>query len=226
MNKLLLTISLALLTIFSFAQTFNLGVKAGANLSTTTFNTTIPSYILDTQNKTGFQVGFTEDINFQNLTIQPGLFFITKGEKFTGEYNVSNTLQFLDYHQTGSNKFNYLEVPVNVLYKMQASSTVKIHAGGGPYIGYALTGSTNMQTEGMAISYFTTDYHGSLDIGSDKTKDEYKLFDYGANFITGIELKKHYTIDLNYSLGLRNIVWAPEDNTKNRSLGLSVGYLF
>jgi len=222
MNKLLLTLSLVLFTTFSFAQTFNLGVKAGVNLSTTAFSTTYPNYAVDPQNRTGFQVGVVEDINFQHFTIQPGLFFITKGGKFTDEYSISDNYQSYSYHTTGTDKFNYLELPVNVLYKVQASSLAKIYAGGGPYAGYALSGSVISQLTGSQ----TTNYNESLAFGSDHTKDEYKLFDYGVNFIAGVEIKKHYTIDLNYSLGLRNIAWTTEDNIKNRSLGLSVGYLF
>jgi hypothetical protein len=37
---------------------------------------------------------------------------------------------------------------------------------------------------------------------------------------------KHFTIDLNYSLGLKNINWTSGSDLKNRTLGLSVGYLF
>jgi hypothetical protein len=224
MNKLLLTLTLVLLTTFSFAQTFNYGIKAGLNLSTTAFNVSYPNYVVDPQNKTGFRVGVVGDITFQHFIIQPGLLFITKGYKFSDEFSYSNNYQSYSYHQTGSEKFNYLELPVNLLYKIQATPTAKIYAGGGPYTGYALSGSTTSQTTGSQ----TSDYHGNLTFGNDHTKDDFKLFDYGVNFIAGIELKKHYTIDLNYSLGLRNIDWTTDDNIniKNRSLGLSVGYLF
>jgi Outer membrane protein beta-barrel domain len=225
MNKLLLTLSLTLLTTFSFAQTFDLGIKAGVNLSTVSFNNPIPNYVVGFQNTTGFQAGVIEDINFQHFTIQPGLFFITKGDKFTDELSITNpgnSYQSYNYHNTGSEKFNYLELPINVLYKVKASPMAKIYAGGGPYIGYGLSGTTSSQLTGSQ----TSDYHGSIDFGTDHTKNDYKLFDYGANLIAGVELKKHYTIDLNYSLGLRNIVWSSIENVKNRSLGLSVGYLF
>ncbi len=222
MNKLLLTLSLVLLTTFSFAQTFNLGVKAGVNLSTTAFSTTYANYAVDPQNRTGFQVGVIGDIAFQHFIVQPGLFFITKGGKFTDEYSFLGTYQSYSYHTTGTDKFNYLEMPVNLLYKVQVAPATKIYAGGGPYIGYALSGSVISQETGSQ----TANYNESLAFGNDRTKDEYKPFDYGINFIAGVEIKKHYTIDLNYSLGLKNIVWTPEDNIKNRSLGLSIGYLF
>jgi hypothetical protein len=67
--------------------------------------------------------------------------------------------------------------------------------------------------------------HTSLSFGTDTLRD-YKNPDYGINFITGVELKKRFTIDLNYSLGFGNIRWGQGAKMQNRSMGLSVGYLF
>ena len=219
MYKLLLTFPLVLITTFSFAQTFDFGIKAGANLSTLPYDGSAPNFSFDHQNKIGFQAGVTADIGFQHFSIQPGLFFITKGEKFTENLSA---LTGDDTHGTGSTKFNYLEVPVNLLYKLRAAPMLKIYAGGGPYLGYGLSGTTILH---ITTGSTTSNYQGGASFGSDNN-NEYKLLDYGINFIAGVQLKKHFTVDLNYSLGLRNISWSSGNDFKNRTLGLSVGYLF
>lgn len=222
MNKLLLTLSLVFLTTFSFAQTVNFGVKAGINLSTVAFNDPLPNFAYDAQNITGFQAVVVANIGFQHLDIQPGLFFITKGQKFTEEESIPNNNQNYSVHVTGSQKFNYLELPVNFLYKIQVTPGTKIRAGGGPYLGYGLSGTTIIHITGSQ----TSNYTGGVTFGTDEAKNDYKRFDYGVNFTTGVELKKHFTIDLNYGLGLKNIMWTRGADLKNRSLALSIGYLF
>jgi hypothetical protein len=222
MNKLLLTLSLVFLTTFSFAQTLNFGVKAGVNLSTISFTDPLPNYAFDAQNKTGFQAGVVANIGFQHFDIQPGLLFITKGQKFTEEESITLNSQNYSYHNTGSERFNYLELPVNLLYKIQVAPGTKIYAGGGPYLGYGLSGTTIDHLTGSQ----TSNYTGGVTFGNDEAKDDYKLFDYGVNFTAGVQLIKHFTIDLSYALGLKNINWTPGGDLKNRSLALSVGYLF
>ncbi|WP_426671336.1 porin family protein [Mucilaginibacter sp. McL0603] len=219
MNRLLLTFPLVLITTFSFAQTFNLGIKGGVNLSTVAFSGPALNFTGDNQNRAGYQVGVTADVGFQHFSIQPGLFFITKGGKYIEEFDyVSNSQTYVE-HVVGNTKYNYLELPVNLLYKLRAAPGVKIYAGGGPYMDYSLSGTSTQHVTGST----TYDYHGDISYGSDHNKDD-KRINYGINFIAGVELKKHFTIDLNYSLGLTSIAWGITD--KNRTVGLSVGYLF
>jgi hypothetical protein len=220
MNKLILTLSLVLLTTLSFAQSLNFGIKAGANLSTIAYSGSLPNITVDNKNGTGYQAGVIADIGFPQFTIQPALFFITKGGKYAEEFDYTNfDQQTYVTHVTGSTKYNYLELPVNFLYKLKAEPGVKIYAGGGPYVDYGLSGTSTQHATG----YTTYDYSGNISFGSDPNKDD-KRINYGVNFIAGVELQKHFTVDLNYSLGLTSVAWGITD--KNRTLGLSVGYLF
>ena len=219
MNKLILTLCLAFLTAFSFAQDLNFGIKAGANLSTVAFNRSTANFIGYNQNRAGYQVGAIADVGFQDVSIQPGLFFITKGGKYTEMFDYSSNNQTYVDHVVGNTKYNYLEVPVNILYKIQVTPAVKIYAGGGPYMDYALSGTSIQHVTG-STSY---DYHGDISYGNDHNKDD-KRINYGINFMAGTEFKKHFTIDLYYSLGLTSIAW--DITNRNRTAGLSVGYLF
>jgi hypothetical protein len=136
MKKLLLTFILAAAATITFSQTINFGVKAGVNLSTLS-ESGLP-YQIDNKNITGYHAGIIADFGFQQFSIQPGLFFITKGSSYPGMIadNTGNTAKM-----TTTLKLNYLELPVNLLYKLRASPGVKVYLGGGPYLGYGLSGA-------------------------------------------------------------------------------------
>jgi|ERR1700744_5166168 len=216
MKKLLLILCLTGFTTISFAQSINLGVKAGANLSNLAFSGV--GYNLGNQYTTGFHAGLVADIGFQQFSIQPGLFFITKGTMYTD--SLINNLGQKAGTQTLKTTLNYLELPVNLLYKIQAAPKAKIYLGGGPYLGYGLSGSNEEYT--TPASGPTS--HSSLSFGGGFP--HYRNPDYGVNFIAGIEMAKRFTFDLNYSLGLGNLVYPAGAKLQNRSMGLSVGYWF
>jgi hypothetical protein len=217
MKKSILTFLLATATTIAFSQTINFGIKAGVNLSTLP-QSGLP-YQVDNKNLTGYHAGIIADLGFQNFSIQPALFFITKGSSYPGivANNTGNTAKV-----TTTIKLNYLELPVNLLYKLQATPGVKVYFGGGPYLGYGLSGTWKYPNPTGPIGSYS---YKSMSFGTDTLRD-YKNPDYGFNFITGVELKKRFTIDLNYSLGLGNIGWDQVAKIRNRSMGLSVGYLF
>jgi hypothetical protein len=216
MKKLLLILCLTGFTTITFAQSFNLGVKAGVNLSNLAFSGT--GYNLGNQNTTGFHAGLIADIGFQQFSIQPGLFFITKGTKST--YSIENNSEQNAGTETLKTTLNYLELPINLLYKIQVAPIAKVYLGGGPYLGYGLSASNEEFT--TPASGPTS--HSSLSFGGGFP--HYRNPDYGVNFIAGIEMAKRFTIDLNYSVGLGNLAYPANAKLQNRSAGLSVGYWF
>lgn len=98
----------------------------------------------------------------------------------------------------------YVELPLNILYK-PADSKGSFFIGGGPapafYIGENVF------------------YSGS---------QSFKKFDLGINILTGYELSIGFSINLNYTYGILNISRNTNDipTVKNRSFGLTVGYVF
>jgi hypothetical protein len=98
----------------------------------------------------------------------------------------------------------YLELPLNVLYK-SSNTKVGFFIGGGPAPSVFI---------GENLFYF----------GNQTSKS----FDFGINVLTGFELPIGFSINLNYTHGLLNVT-ADKENIpmiKNRSFGLTVGYLF
>ncbi|HEY4195461.1 MAG TPA: porin family protein [Mucilaginibacter sp.] len=209
MKKIILAFCLFFATVnISFAQSFNIGIKAGLNLSNQSIN---PSGSVETKNLTGFHAGIIADIGLKDFSIQPGIFLTTKGEvtpqnlkQITGEdqgtYNAKEVL-------------NYIEVPINLLYKIKVSPMVKIYIGGGPYLAYGISGHG---TEAGAFPTYTVHFDN----------DGYKNPDYGVNFVAGAELLKKVIFDANYGLGLGNLSRVDGLSIRNRVIGVSVGYLF
>ncbi len=208
MKKLLLTLCLVSATVSAcFAQSINFGIKAGLNLSNQSVN---PPNTWGTKNLTGFHAGVIADIGLKNVSIQPGLFFTTKGEvtpenlkQLTGQGGTYNAKEVL----------NYIEMPVNLLYKIKTAPAVKIYFGGGPYLAYGISGHG---TEAGAFPTYTVHFDSN----------GYKNPDYGVNFVAGVELFKNVLIDANYGLGLGNLSRAYGQTIRNRVIGVSVGYLF
>jgi len=204
MRKPYLILILVNLTTFTFAQTINYGIKAGLNLSTFYVNNSY--YKGFEKNLTGFNAGVIVDIGFSNFVVQPGLFYSTKGEKVP--YIIVNANQQSITPTTASNRLNYIELPVNFLYKVIQIPGVSFHLGGGPYIGYGISDNASINGTNTSVP-FNKYYHNP---------------DYGINFIAGAEFKNKILADAGYGLGLAGS--GGGSTGQNRVLSFSVGYLF
>ena len=167
---------------------------------------------------TGFHAGVNAMIPLApEFYFQPGLMFAVKGAKST------YTLLGTDY--TSKTKINYIEMPLNMVYKAALGSG-SFMLGFGPYVAYGIGGK--VVSEG-----------GSTTLESDiEFKNEagllegpvYKAFDAGANIFAGYEMASGIFLQLDTQFGMMNI--NPDRGTndkstsKNTGFGLSAGYRF
>jgi hypothetical protein len=189
-----------LLGTVTFAQ-FTYGVKAGLNLANATIKSDAGS--TSTSALTGLHLGATAEYAVNDkFSVEPGLLFSTKGVKYSGEGNVRTSV-------------NYLEIPVNGVYKIDAGSA-KVLLNAGPYLGFALSGKTKFDGGSE-----------SLKIGSGEDKD-LKAFDFGLNFGAGVLLNNKITIGLQYGLGIANLAPVTDggNTIRNKVFAISVGYKF
>jgi hypothetical protein len=135
MKKIYLILILTSLTTFTFAQTVKYGIKAGLNLSNQYIDNGYSAG--DGKNLTGFNAGMIADIDFTKFFIEPGLFYSGKGEELTVIMPGANPKGPIVYN--GSKRLNYIELPVNVLYKVRLFPGGNIHMGAGLYIGYGVS---------------------------------------------------------------------------------------
>ncbi|NLX74043.1 MAG: porin family protein [Bacteroidales bacterium] len=203
-NVILTVVALMAFAVGASAQGF--GVNAGVNF----FNQKIKGgdIELDTKILTGFHIGVDYEIAVApDFYFAPGLQFSTKGYKFEslGTEEVKAQL-------------NYLEVPLNLVYKpLLGSGNLIVNFG--PYLGYGIGGKIKSEVAG-------TEVNTDVKWGSDK--DDLKPFDMGANIGFGYMLGGGLSVKFNAQLGLINI--SPEGDSdnliKNNGFGLSVGYRF
>lgn len=174
--------------------------------------------------KTGINVGLLSQISIGNssrLFFQPGFFYSAKGRKFNQVNDTitaaqSDTLRYSNVFST-----NYIELPLNIGFKLPLSKGTNFFVSAGPYIGFIFSGKTTHEKRSFSTNKFTKETN-DLEVG--KGEDKTKLFDYGVNGRAGFELNK-VLISAYYSQGLSNFFQAKYDGTfKHQNYGLSVGF--
>ena len=114
---------------------------------------------------------------------------------------------------------NYLEVPLNLVYKPLLGEGNLIVAFG-PYLAYGIGGKNKMEVSGGGESE-----SDEADINFGSGEDEVKAFDMGANISFGYMFAGGLSIQLNTQLGLVSISNG-DDAVKNTGFGLGLGYRF
>jgi hypothetical protein len=204
-----------------------LGVQAGINAAsfkdkfTSGNTTTTTSY----KTKVGLTVGAFADISISDvLVFRPGLNFIQKGGKSTE----TRTIFGITTKYQSTRTSNYLELPLNVFYKIAVGSG-NVFVGAGPSIGYGLSGkdkskaTTGNTTQEQSESI---KFDGKNNNTVNDNKSHLKALDFGGNFIAGYQLGNNIFAKLSYTIGFSNI--NPDDNssTKNKGFGFTLGYVF
>jgi hypothetical protein len=179
----------------------------------------------------GFHVGVFKDFALcKNWSIQPALLYTIKGYRVTTDIQIpgpppSNTQPL---HEDGKQTYQYLELPVNVLYNIKIKSS-KIFVGGGPYMGYlfSVVGQKNTSVNNGAPVFTET----KRDVGgNNSTSGNFKSTDFGLNGLLGFGLKNGLLFSYSISYGFTNIIanqgTNPTPITKNRVMNFSLGYEF
>jgi Outer membrane protein beta-barrel domain len=172
MKKVLLSIIVMIcINSVSFSQV-RFGVRGGLNLASQ--NSNIGGLAISSGTLVSFHAGLVLDAPLtETISIQPALLFSVKGSGEASSTSGSVT--------TSSKKvsFNYLEVPIDVLYNFNESFSV----GAGPYLGYLLsTSPATTSTDGV------------------------KKVDYGLNVVLNYTIIDGLQIGARYSLGMGNLV--------------------
>lgn len=217
---------------FSTAQTVKFGIKSGINLSemTSTKNSLndfpANAQTLETSSTTNFHVGGFIDIRYKNISIQPGLTYITKG----GVNYVANNDNSSSFQRNEKLTIHYIEVPVNLLLNLPVG-VGEIFFGGGPYLDMGLSGTD--ETKHTALGTPTT-IKAPINFGDQPymlygdavQTGEVKNPAFGINTLAGFKLKNGLLISAGYGFNLTQIANNKDQTAKLNSVIFSVGYCF
>ncbi|XZF13413.1 porin family protein [Chitinophagaceae bacterium MMS25-I14] len=215
------------------AQWVKAGPEIGLNLSS--FASRINGDKQSNNLLPGLKLGGVVDIGFtRNFSFQPGLFFSMKGAaaKTTDRTVTGGGTTITD---TYKDRFwaNYIEMPMNVEFRVGDPRYGQFFFGGGPYIAAALGGKitsehTHTVSNDNGTTVNTTSNDHSISIGDNANSDDLRPFDGGLNFNAGYQARNGFYVRGNIGIGLANVL--PEgdgDNyIHNWGLGVSAGYLF
>lgn len=228
MKKILLSTALSTAVLFAAAQSGQ--VRAGINLANV--SVTDNGRVDDANQLTSFQVGILGDVKLgvSPLSLQSGILYTGKGSKVQ-----EGTAGQSGYYKQTFNP-RYLEVPVNLLFKLPFGGT-RLFVGAGPYAGIGIGG--NVRTEGTNLLGQTYSRERDIRFSDDDpttfNEEEgagfgiVRRFDYGLNGTAGIE-GKSLVLGVNYGRGLAKLQSGSnsgaDNNNKHRVLSFTLGVKF
>jgi Outer membrane protein beta-barrel domain len=208
----ILIVAVFCLQITGLSQKSRVGVTGGVSVAQ--MRGTVDGKDIDANSKTGLTFGLIVDAPIKNhFSFQPGLHYVQKGKV---QDEVSGNIK-----QTVTTDLRYAELQLNFLYNTNYNTENKeanFFVGAGPAL------SVNFPSK------FVTEIGGTKtesDITFGNLSEDFRGFDFGANFLAGLRFNGGFFVSVNYTLGLRNLVpgGSDTDKIKNSCFGIRVGLL-
>jgi len=208
MKKIILLLVGAILSTSLFAQ-ITFGGQVGANFGIgQTGGGLFPSPTNDP--KIGFVIGALADLPIvEKISFRPEFNFIQKGNQYGYSTNLGATIN------KTKNTLNYLELPLNVVYKMAVGkSSNKLYFGLGPAIGIGIIGNAKTGSN-------------KSDIKFNGNPDQLKRLDVGLNLLAGYQFDMGLFGKIGYTHGFSNIDpdKLRDESFRNRGVSLCVGFM-
>lgn len=197
-------------TVMAQNDKVKLGIKAGLNISSLTFDESE----LSSSSKTGFTAGVMVEIPLaKNFSLQPELLYSQQGTKTS----------FFDQDVTNSNfkgriELNYLNIPLMLKYYVIKGLSIQA----GPQIGLLL----------KANSKYQDNFLGYENQESFNLKKYSNGIDTSINFGLGYQFKDKFYTDFRYNISYSNVFKDGDANyfinhdMKNRVFQITIGYFF
>lgn len=207
------------------AQTYIQGGVSLANITSTTSGQTEDNNVLTT-----FNAGILSRFDLsKTIDLESGLLLSGRGSKAESYFTSSTTDNYT------RSKFNplYIEVPLNLVFRLPIESNSSLFIYGGPYASMGIAGKSKTESSIAGIkSNSESDIQFSNDDPftsqqEDASYNKLKRFDFGLNAGAGIDLGK-VILKANYGYGLVKINSTEgsnnaDDKNKFRTISFSLG---
>lgn len=206
MKKILTIIAIVLaFATNGLAQDFTFGARVGMNVANILGDNILNYGIIsaESQTKLGLKLGVVGCFPLvDDIYLEPGIYYSPKGTKneWTDAAN--------DNHKMVCN-LNYVEIPVNGVYKYEINNNLTVRGHFGPYFGFGISGKTKYEVNGKTIPDSKQKNFSSKSGNLNRN-----TFDFGLNIGAGIEFSVCY-LGVQYGLGITNI--SKYDNEKFRN---------
>ncbi|MGC4232203.1 MAG: outer membrane beta-barrel protein [Niabella sp.] len=175
----------------------------------------------------GYKLGvFAEIPASEHLFINPALNLVHKGGK--AESYIENEAGSGTISVT--TKTNYLEMPVNLMYKLNGAVGSGFYFGAGPVLGMGLGGEIITAVKGTSDEGPVNESESTpIKFDGKNTDDDHahlKRLEWGANAFAGYQLDNGLSFQLQYRPNFTNISVEKEVSYKSNYFGLNIRYRF
>lgn len=197
--------------------------------------TLLPDTVLRSVNRQiGLNFGFIANAALdkrQALFFRSGVLYSVRNTQVVQHFDTANadiTQEQYFVQATSNLKLNYIDVPVNLLYKLPLKGKTKFLFGGGIQGSFFYNGKTDFSTikaskqhpDSLARLEYKQTINEDLPVGN--TSNRYQLVHFSANALTGFEFGRAF-VTVNYSQGLNHFFKTGEQSYKHQTLGMHIG---
>lgn len=191
------------------AQTFRFGPTIAGNLNLSD----------DMKAKVGFAVGAKAEMNLNgqgnSWFVDASVLFNNRNMKSELYYNNDTKDRLYWKYSTYS-----LLIPINVGYKFHISRNLNLLAAVGPYFDFGLTGTDK------AFAAYGTGRTVETKVSSNVYNDDlFNRVSVGVDAKVGVEIAKHYQVNLSYNRGFTNMLKGGADK-KDQNISIGFAYMF
>lgn len=195
--------------------------EVGVNFSNMRYAPPFPFQHASTQTLIGPRIGGIADLDLgAHIYLQPGIFFSGMGAKRNISYNFHDTSEAINE----TLRLNYIQVPINVLYKTGSQGDNRFFFGAGVYFAELIGGKDQVND----LIDTGTGHTFAINTTLSPKNNAVASFDLGVNVTIGYEMRMGAYIRAFYSMGVRDLSLDSDygETDKNYAGGVSVGYFF